>query len=432
MSDNWDYSHKFEKALTRLDISNLSEKSRKSFLEMAFKLKLTFQELRILSQIMIDCQKCQIDHSNLLNKYLESPENENRTDKALKKLFMQEINEFWTQHKNTLKSYSDFCPSHLDKIKNINFTFSHKDLDKTILGKCPVASEKTLCCNLQTLDVINNCGFECSYCSIQSFFPNNTIMIEDNILSKLERLTINPNKIYHIGTGQSSDSMLWGNKNGVLKQLCVFAKNNPNVILEFKTKSKNISFFLKHEIPRNIICTWSINTDTIINNEEHHTASAQERIKSARALADKNILVGFHFHPIIKYEGYKEDYSQLINNITSTFSSNEIAMISLGTLTFTKPVLKQIREKKIFSKILQMPMENAAGKFSYPFEDKVEMFKFIYDRFVNFHKNVFFYLCMEDESLWSRTLGKTYLNNEEFEKDMKSHYIDKIYCNQTK
>jgi spore photoproduct lyase len=37
------------------------------------------------------------------------------------------------------------------------------------LGSCPVASEGTRCCNLLTLDAVESCGFDCSYCSIQSF-----------------------------------------------------------------------------------------------------------------------------------------------------------------------------------------------------------------------------------------------------------------------
>ena len=112
-----------------------------------------------------------------------------------------------------------------------------------ILGKCPVASEKTLCCNLITLDAVENCGFECSYCSIQSFYPYNEILYKESLIDKLNALSINKNEIYHIGTGQSSDSLFIGNQGAVLDQLMAFARSNPNVILEFKTKSKNIHFF---------------------------------------------------------------------------------------------------------------------------------------------------------------------------------------------
>ncbi len=38
---------------------------------------------------------------------------------------------------------------------------------------------------------------------------------------------------------------MWGNKEGILDALFDFAKSNPNVILEFKTKSNNIKYFWK-------------------------------------------------------------------------------------------------------------------------------------------------------------------------------------------
>jgi len=46
-------------------------------------------------------------------------------------------------------------------------------LKGSIMGQCPVASEKTRCCNLKTLDAVQQCGFDCSYCSIQSFYHGN-------------------------------------------------------------------------------------------------------------------------------------------------------------------------------------------------------------------------------------------------------------------
>ena len=65
----------------------------------------------------------------------------------------------------------------------------------------------------------------------------------EKLTIKLRKLKLDPNKSYHIGTGQSSDSLMWGNKEGVLDALFEFARLNSNVILEFKTKSNNIRYF---------------------------------------------------------------------------------------------------------------------------------------------------------------------------------------------
>ncbi|MBR1937447.1 MAG: hypothetical protein IJ836_00625, partial [Spirochaetales bacterium] len=67
------------------------------------------------------------------------------------------------------------------------------------------------------------------------------------------------------------------------------------------------------------------------------------------------------------------------------------------------------------------------GKYSYTLEIKREMFSTIYSYFPKeFKKKVFFYLCMEDPSLWKTCLGREYFCDKEFEEDMKKHYLDKI------
>ena len=219
---------------------------------------------------------------------------------------------------------------------------------------------------------------------------------------------------------------MWGNRAGVLEALFSFARKHPNVILELKSKSDNISYLLENEVPRNVLCTWSLNPQVIIDNEEKRASSLQERIQSARALADKGVLVGFHFHPIVLFEGWQEAYTAIAKELLERFTCKEVAPISMGTLTFIKPVLKKIRLRAQSSKILQMPLVDASGKYSYPLSLKEEMFSTLYQAFKPWHTEVFFYLCMEDESLWQKVFGHEYANNEAFEEAMVGAYMQKI------
>jgi spore photoproduct lyase len=422
MSANWEYSIKFEEMVSKLPFNRLVQDDRDYLKEVSFSYELTYQELRKVIEIMTDFTMWQDGDV----KSLWPSKTDNTNFKQLKKKYFKIIESKWNDLKSNQKSYEGYTSTNTEKIKNLKFEASTKGLTDTVLGKCPVASEKTLCCNLQTLDVVNNCGFECSYCSIQSFYPHNTIIYEVDILKKLQTIELDPNKTYHIGTGQASDSMFWGNKIGIMDELMEFARQNPNVILELKTKSKNIAYFLNHDIPKNVVCTWSLNTQTIIQHEEHQTASLAQRIGSARKLADKGILVGFHLHPVVVYNDYKKDYLEMINLVVSSFTPNEVAMISIGTLTFTKPVMKEIRRKDIYSKILQMPLVETSGKLSYPDDTKIEIFKHIYDSFKEWHGNVFFYLCMEAKALWLPVFGFEYDNNTQLEAAMKNAYLSKI------
>ncbi|SLM31527.1 DNA repair photolyase SplB-like protein [Desulfamplus magnetovallimortis] len=300
-------------------------------------------------------------------------------------------------------------------------------LKGTIMGQCPVASEKTRCCNLKTLDAVQQCGFDCSYCSIQSFYHGDQVRFIRNLPAHLGTLKIDRKKKYHIGTGQSSDSLMWGNRFGLLDSLCRFARRYPNVILEMKSKSSRIDYFLKHNPPWNIIFTWSLNTPIVIEREEKGTANLKKRLESARKMADMGSPVGFHFHPIVWYEGWEEDYYNIVTCLINDFSPEEIVMISLGTLTFIKPVFGKIRERMLKSSILQMPMEVCANKMSYPFEIKKELFSHLYNSFPDsWKRSVFFYMCMEDINLWQPVFGRSYESNALFEADMLKNYGEKI------
>lgn len=322
-------------------------------------------------------------------------------------------------------SYTGFSGKNRE---TITFEYLEKnDTKDTILGVCPVAGERTRCCNLLTLDAVEQCGYACSYCSIQSFYDSQKIYFHHNLSEKLHALKLDPDTLYHIGTGQSSDSLMWGNKNNILTDLFVFAEKNPNVILELKTKSAVISWADTLTIPPNVIITWSLNSPTIISNEEHRTASLKSRLTAARKLSDKGILVGFHFHPIVYFEGWEHEYQEIINSIQQMFSPVKTVMISLGTLTFIKPVLRKLRESGISSKVLQIPLIETSGKYSYDDSTKVKLFSHIFNSFnAEWRNQVFFYLCMEPHSLWHAVFGRSYENNANFEFDMKKSYMRKI------
>ena len=175
------------------------------------------------------------------------------SDKLTAKNIFQIIEVNFQKLASKEKDYSGFtaCIENLET----GLTYSQIPSNDIILGSCPVSSPKTRCCKLLTLDAIRNCGFQCTYCSIQSFFKDRRILIEANLKQKLKNLTIDPAEIYHIGTGQSSDSLYFENREEILDTLIDFAAANPNVILELKSKSNKLSVLAAKKIPRNLLCT---------------------------------------------------------------------------------------------------------------------------------------------------------------------------------
>jgi spore photoproduct lyase len=339
------------------------------------------------------------------------------------------LNAFWNrfnQLKSSAKAYSNPRSLLSRPLPRLSIKTKMATTDKKIHGLCPVASPETICCQLRTIDAVECCAFSCSYCVIQTFYGRQ-VVFDKHFADKLAAIDLAPDRFYHFGSGQSSDSLFWGNKHRILAAQLAFARLHPNILLELKTKSINIGYLLRHPTPPNIVCSWSLNAGTIIRHEEHGTPALEARLKAARRVADRGIKVGFHFHPLIFYKNWQEDYKQVAQTVQALFQPREMLFISFGTLTLIKPAIQAIRKKGGKSKILQMPVAyDPKGKMTYPDEIKIALFKHLYEQFAPWHKDVFFYLCMEKSTIWQAVFNSVYSSNEEFEKDFGQQVMPKI------
>ena len=399
---------------------SLNESDQSALEELASERRLSVQQLRQILKIARDLQMWNI--GPLSSWIHELPE----ADPALGKREAARTTEVlvsrWEEERRRGPVYTGNPPSP----EAFDRRIVESRAPGTILGKCPVASEKTRCCNLQTLDAVINCGFGCSYCTIQSFYDQGRIYLHRDLGKKLQELKLNPDQIYHIGTGQSSDSLMWGNRGNLLAELFNFARHNPNVILELKTKSANIAWLLENSPPENVLVTWSLNSEEMIRWEEHGTAPLEKRIEAAFLTAEAEYLVGFHFHPMVPHNDWQESYGRVFSRLIAEFDPSSVAMTSFGTLTFIKPVIRAIRERGETTQVLRMPLTETAGKFSYPARVKEELFHFGYESLSPWHGKVFFYLCMEPAVLWEPVFGYSFPDNASFEAAMKRAYMQKI------
>lgn len=381
---------------------------------------LSFQQGRMLVEAAIDLHLWQ---EGPLEKFWDEGVAPNLSGKPRTKAIIEILLERVDTIRKQPTDYHTFEPNIEVGTKTTHIETSGEE---RLLGRCPcpVSGERTRCCNLLTLDAVRQCAFACSYCSIQSFYHQHEILFATNLPSRLREMEL-PEGAWHIGTGQASDSLLWGNAHGVLDAIIEFSVEHPRIVVELKTKSSRTDWITETSIPRNMVATWSLNAPTIAMKEEHGTASVEKRLEAAARAAQEGIAIGFHLHPMVYFAGWEDEYGMLIERITGLFDPRQVVMISLGTLTFTKEVLRELRSSGRPSKILQMELVESAGKYSYPEEVKQRLFSHAYTSFPQSWKGPdgpFFYLCMELPQLWEPVLGRSYPDNASFELDMRRHY----------
>jgi len=277
------------------------------------------------------------------------------------------------------------------------------------LKKCP-GTKNYICCGYKILHTASFCTMDCSYCILQAYFhpPIVRYFVNTEDMEKELDMLFAEKKIYRVGTGEFSDSLIFEKNTNISVSLTEKFGRQKHCILELKTKTVNIKKQegLVHNCKT--IMAWSLNTEKVIAEEEKGTAPLDARLKAAVQCEKWGYPLAFHFDPIIIYKDCEKDYKQVIEKLFASVSKDNIAWISIGTFRFIPNLKSIIENRHKHSKIIY-------GEFIKGLDNKMRYFKPIriefYKKIINYIKdiapNVFIYFCMEDEQVWQKSFGWT-------------------------
>lgn len=275
--------------------------------------------------------------------------------------------------------------------------------------RCPGTHQKMACCNYFVLNLGLQCNMNCSYCYLQSFINNPLMTIYSNIdeaLLELDTMTKEFSGMsFRVGTGEVIDSLSLDPLTLYSRELIDFFKTRPQLTLEFKTKSNYVDQFLDIPSPGNIVVSWSINPEFVIQKEEHQTASLQQRLAAAEKCLTQGYKIGFHLDPVIWHEEWKQNYLSLVQEITSKFKPEDIPYISLGALRFQSEQRWIMKQRFPLDSLVNTAelFEGKDKKLRYDQELRNEMFEFIIKAFKKNSNNWNVFLCMESPETWLST-----------------------------
>ena len=275
------------------------------------------------------------------------------------------------------------------------------------IKKCPGTKFYT-CCDYTILNIGTFCNMDCSYCILQTYFHPPVLQFfvnQKKLFSELDSITAEK-KITRIGTGEFTDSLIWEKLTGISKKLItVFAKQN-HAVLELKTKTTNIGDFKNLDHNKKTIMAWSLNTDRVILEQERNTTLVNSRLKAALKCQSWGYPLACHFDPMFIYDGCEDEYKDVIRRLFEHILPENIVWISIGSFRFM-PSLKQIIAKR-FSKSKIIYGEfilGLDGKMRYFKPLRIKLYKVIIDYIRKFAPDVVIYFCMEDDEVWSKTMG---------------------------
>lgn len=266
--------------------------------------------------------------------------------------------------------------------------------------KCP-CTKRAQGCGYHILNLGFGCIYECAYCYLQEYTNSPGIILAGNMDDFFSAFNAYKSAGMRIGSGEFTDSLALDRFTEYSLELVDFFKKHPRADFEFKTKSQEVGNLLKAGHSGNIIVSWSLNPQKVINDNEFFSSSLEERLNAAASCVDGGYKVGFHLDPLIYFQGWQGEYGQLAESLFSKIKPEDIAWISLGALRF-KPGLKRIIERRFpENKILDEEMLlGYDNKLRYPRGIRYKMYKAMLGIFSKHSPKLNMYLCMEDVRMW--------------------------------
>lgn len=222
------------------------------------------------------------------------------------------------------------------------------------------------------LPLVSGCMGRCEYCYLNTQLgdkPFVKVFVNvDDILKKAkqyinERL---PKITIFEGAATSDPVPVEPYTNSLKKTIEFFAKEE-NGRFRFVTKYDDIDSLLNIKHNNHTEIRFSINTPKIIDDYEHHSASANKRIEAAIKVAKAGYKIGFIIAPVFLYDNWKEEYKDLIKSIKDKLPNeyneyNEEIMFEVISHRYTTKAKNTIMQ--IFPETT-LPMQDDTRKFKY-------------------------------------------------------------------
>ncbi|AOY58958.1 MULTISPECIES: SPL family radical SAM protein [Desulfococcus] len=277
------------------------------------------------------------------------------------------------------------------------------------IRKCP-GTRHYRCCDYMILHVGTFCTMDCAYCILQSYFHPPVLQYfvnHDDMHRELDR-HFEQKTFRRIGTGEFTDSMIWEYWTDLSRVLVPRFARQTHSVLELKTKTTAVDALKHLDHRRKTIAAWSVNTETVIRQNERGTAALTARLRAAADCASWGYPVAFHFDPMVVYDGCEDAYEKVVEQIFQHVSPENIVWISIGSFRFM-PALKPTIQQRFPDSTL------VYGEFVPGIDEKMRYFKplrirlyrRIYDALRRIAPEVTVYFCMEDDEVWQKSFGFT-------------------------
>lgn len=234
--------------------------------------------------------------------------------------------------------------------------------------------------------LVLNCAYNCDYCYLQGMYNSSHIVVFVNIEDFLNttKIYLQEKKEIYLSISYDNDILSFENWLGYCKIWIKFARENPNLTLEIRTKSSNFKSISHLPVAPNVILAWTLSPKPIIKQYEKKTPTLSRRIQSLLEATRLGWKTRICFDPVLLVKNWRTLYSEMISEIFSFQELSKIYDVTIGTFRMNVDQLKKIRNLRTDSDILYYPFERQNSNYEYKQKHKQEIEKFLLSQLIQY------------------------------------------------
>ncbi len=228
-------------------------------------------------------------------------------------------------------------------------------------------------------DLIRNCIYNCEYCFLQGMHASAHAVVFVNFddYAGAARAMARERGSLSLSVSYLTDLLGFEQIVPYTREWIRFARSNPEVEIEIRTKSDNYPLLRTLPPEPNVIFVWSLAPGRIATGIERGTASFKNRLFAARSALERGFRVRLCFDPIVAVADWQEQYAGAIEETFNRLPADRIELVSVGSLRMNRDQLDRVKKSRPESASMYRELSPQASVMEYPAKLRNEIEQFV-------------------------------------------------------
>ncbi len=246
------------------------------------------------------------------------------------------------------------------------------------------------------------CPYDCRYCYLAGtpgVKHSPTVKIFLNLAEMLDRVRATASKLANptaFYLGKLQDGLALDPLTGYSRRIIPFFAQDPHARLTVLTKSADVENLLDLDHRGHTILSWSLNPPEISSAFERNVPSPRRRRAAMQQCARAGYPIRAVIMPIIPIENWRTIYAEFLEHLLRLVPLQRITLGQICSYSGALALMeRKLTEDNPISNQLDR-RESADGRMRFPFELRVQVYRYLIDRIRRIRPALDIGLCLEE------------------------------------